>query len=44
MARQAREEGRIASFEGFVRHFWEMVVGNTKVIVAGAVFARLRLL
>ena len=42
MARQAGEEGRIASLEGFVRQFLGTAVGDTKATVAGSVLAQLR--
>ena len=42
MARQAGEEGRIASLEGFVRQFLGTAVGDTEATVAGSVLAHLR--
>src|SRR5215217_9199466 len=42
MARQAGEEGRIASLEGFVRQFLGTAVGDTQATVAGSVLAQLR--
>lgn len=42
MARQAGEEGRIASVEEFVRQFLETAVGATKATVAGRFLRKLR--